>query len=503
MKKSIHRLKHTLAQMFFTMVAMPILFCQPKTITILHTNDMHASFIPHEAFWVKETPKPLVGGFNELSCIVDSIRHVKSATLLIDAGDVMTGNPITEYTYAGAEGGALFEMMNRIGYEMWTPGNHDFDISSANLRKLTKIATFPTISANILDTLNHFPVNNKEYGIIEKSGLKIGIIGIMSDDFYNLVNKNSSAGIKILPSIETVKRLAAVLHPQTDLLIALTHQGVDEDSILAMHVQGLDVIIGGHSHTRLRHPKKINGVLVVQTGSNCENLGVLDLTMEKHHIISYDGNLVPLWYNAARPTTYLSRLIDSMKQVIDQDYSKVIATLKTDWNRGRGESGIGNFIADAQREAVQADVSFMNSSGIRKDLAAGPVTKRDIFEILPFRNLLTTFPVTGQQIRSMMTFIIKEHSGVQTSGILCEWRRKENGEIEFPKFLVNGKPLDDTKAYNGVASDYMLGESEKYFGIKSLQLTVLDRTVFSAIETKVRAMKVISTEIEHRIKEMK
>lgn len=479
------------------------LYCQPKTITILHTNDMHASFIPHEAFWMKENPKPLVGGFNELSFIVDSLRHVKSSTLLIDAGDVMTGNPITEYMYAGAEGGALFEMMNRIGYELWTPGNHDFDISSANLRKLTTIAKFPTISANILDTLNQFPVNNKEYIIIVKNGLKIGIIGIMSDDFYNLVNQKSGAGIKILPTIETMKRLASMLYSKTDLLVALTHQGVDEDSVLAMNVPGLDVIIGGHSHTRLKHPKKVNGILIVQTGSNCESLGVLDLKLEKHHVISYDGNLIQLWYNAARPKTDLSAFIDSMKLVIDQDYSKVIATLKTDWKRGRGESGIGNFIADAQREAVHADVSFMNSSGIRKDLTAGPITKRDIFEILPFRNLLSTFPVTAQQIRSMVEFIVKERSGVQTSGIQCEWRKKDNGEIEFLKLLVNGKQLEESKIYTGVASDYMMGESEKYFGFKPSKLTVLDQTVFSAIETKARAMKEISSGIEHRMNEVK
>jgi 5'-nucleotidase / UDP-sugar diphosphatase len=503
MNTSARWLTRTVPQLIITMTALTALFCQPKTITILHTNDMHASFIPREAFWVRENPKPLVGGFNELSFVVDSLRRVKSTTLLLDAGDVMTGNPITEYTYDGAEGGALFEMMNRIGYELWTPGNHDFDISSANLRKLTNIAKFPTVSANILDTLNQFPVNNKEFIIIEKNGLKIGIIGIMSDDFYNLVNQNSSAGIKILPSIETVKRLTPLLLPQTDLLIALTHQGVDEDSILAMNVQGLDLIVGGHSHTRLRHPKRVNGVLIVQTGSNCENLGVLDLKFEKHHVISYDGTLVQLWYNAARPKTELSAFIDSIKLVIDQDYSKVIATLKTDWRRGHGESGIGNFIADAQREAVNADVSFMNSSGIRKDLAAGPITKRDIFEILPFRNLLTTFPLTGKQIRSIVEFIVKEHGGIQTSGIKCEWMKKENGAIEVQKFLVNGKPLDESKTYIGVASDYMMGESEKYFGLKPSKLTVLGQTVFSAIETKVRAMKEISSEIEHRIKEEK
>jgi 5'-nucleotidase / UDP-sugar diphosphatase len=503
MKISGRWLTRMTLQMIIALMTLTTLFCQSKTITILHTNDMHASFLPREAFWMKENPKQLIGGFNELSFVVDSLRHVKSVTLLLDAGDVMTGNPITEYMYRGAEGGALFEMMNRIGYELWTPGNHDFDISSVNLRKLTNIAKFPTVSANILDTLNQFPVNNKEYVVIEKNGLKIGIIGIMSDDFYNLVNQNSSAGIKILPSIETMKRLITLLNPQTDLLIALTHQGVDEDSVLAMNVQGLDLIVGGHSHTRLKHPKRVNGVLIVQTGANCENLGVLDLKMEKHHVISYDGGLVPLWYNAARQKTQLSMFIDSVKLMIDQDYSKVLGTLKTDWKRGHGESGIGNFISDAQREAVKADVSFMNSSGIRKDLAAGPVTKKDIFEILPFRNLLTTFPVTANQIRSMVEFIIKQRGGVQTSGIQCEWKKKENGEIEFLKILVNGKPLEESKIYTGVASDYMMGESEKYFGIKMTDQKILNQTVFSAIETKVRTMKEISSDIENRIKEVK
>ncbi|MGD0590723.1 MAG: bifunctional UDP-sugar hydrolase/5'-nucleotidase [Bacteroidota bacterium] len=494
---------------FLTMVIWGILTsimlpAQPRTITILHTNDIHASFLPHEAFWVKQNPKPLVGGFNELSFVVDSIRHVKTATLLLDAGDVMTGNPITEYTYSGAEGGALFEMMNRIGYEAWTPGNHDFDISSANLYKLTNIAKFPTVSANIVDTANRFPVNNKEYVIIEKNGMKIGIIGLMSSDFYNLVNQNSSIGIRILPPIETVQRLAELLDPQTDVLIALTHEGVDEDSVLAMNVHGLDIIVGGHSHTRLEQPKKVNNVLIVQTGSNCENLGVLDVTIEKHHVIAYEGKLLQLWYDSDRPITKLSIFIDSIKTNIDQEYSTIIGTLKTDWIRGDdGESGIGDFLADAQREAADADVGFMNSAGIRKDLSAGPITKKDIFEILPFRNLLTTFRVTGSQLRSMIETIIKDHGNVQTSGIRCEWQKKENGGIEFLKILVNGQPLKDSKTYTGVASDYMMGEAEKYFGIKLGKMTVLDQTVFSAIENKVRAMKEISSEIEDRIHEVK
>jgi len=477
-----------------------ILFAQPKTITILYTNDIHASFLPHEVFWIKEKPKPLIGGFNELSFAVDSIRRVKPVTLMLDAGDVMTGNPITEYSYAGAKGGNLFAMMNYIGYDAWTPGNHEFDFSPENLRKLASIANFPAVSANILDTLDNFPVNNKEYVVIEKNGLKIGIIGVMSSEFYSLVGKNSSKGIKILPPVETVKRLAEQLQSKTDLLIALTHQGVGYDSILAVNVPELDIIVGGHSHTKLIQPKIVSGVIIVQTGSHCENLGILDITIENRHVVRHNASLLPLWYNSAREATPLSMFIDSMKNEIDRDYGEVIGILKNDWIRSSGESGIGNFIADAQQEAAGADIGFMNSSGIRKDLSAGPVTKRDLFEILPFHNMLVKFELTGKQIRSIVEHYINKHSRIQTSGIKCEWRKNLDGSIEFLTFLINSKPLDENRVYIGAASDFMIGEAMEYFGLDIHNATSTNLTVFFAVENKLITLKEIRSGIENRIK---
>jgi len=480
------------------------LSAQPKQITILHTNDMHASFIPHEATWIRSTPKPLVGGMVELQYIVDSIRHAVPNTLLLDAGDVMTGNPITEYPYREAEGGALFEMMNQIGYEAWTLGNHDFDISVANLNTLTHIANFPTVSANIQDLAGQFPVNNKPYIIINKNGLRIGIIGLMSGDFYNLVNHKSGESIKLLPPIETMQTYVTELQPQTDLLIALTHEGVQDDSVLAVNVHGLDVIVGGHSHTRLKAPKVVNNVIIVQTGSNCENLGELTLTVDHHKIISYNGKLIALWFHADRPKTKLSLFIDSIQTVIKHDYAEVIGTLKTDWTRGSGiaESGIGDYIADAQREAVHADVGFMNSHGMRADKSAGPLTKQDLFEVLPFRNLLATFEVSGKQLKEIVIYYITQHSSIQVSGLRVEWKTAANGGVDFVKFLVNGEPVNDEKIYTAAASDYMAGTSKEYFGIDKLKTTYLDQTVFSAVEEKIRAEKNISSVIENRIKKV-
>jgi len=477
---------------------------QPREITILHTNDIHASFLPHEAYWVRSNPKPLIGGFNELAFAVDSLRHARSTTLLVDAGDLMTGNPISDCVYKGAQGGALFEMMNLVGYECQTPGNHDFDISYANYLKLVSIAKFPIVSANLIDEKSGLPVTGKEYVIVEKNGLRIGMFGLMSKEFYDLVSAKSTKGIKLLPPVETAKKLIALLEPRTDLLIAVTHEGVEDDSVLAVDTKGIDVIVGGHSHTRLRTPKYINGVIIVQAGSNAENLGILDLTADKnHHIVKWNGVLHQLWYNPNRQPTVVTALVDSFKTEITNEYSEIIGTLSSPWNGPDGETAEGYFLADAQREAADADIGFMNNGGIRKRLIPGPISKQDLFEVLPFRNILTTFKVTGKQVREIVMNDIEKRPGILVSGIDCEWKRGAGGNVDIVKLLVRGKAVVDTATYTGAASDYMMGEAPRYLGIPIPQLTLLDQTVFAAVEQRIRAEKIISSTSAARIRELK
>jgi 5'-nucleotidase / UDP-sugar diphosphatase len=474
---------------------------QSKTITILHTNDMHAGFLPHEAIWRKENPKPIVGGFSELSFVIDSIRKSKPI-LLLDAGDVMTGNPITEYKYKDAFGGALFEMMNKIGYDVWCFGNHDLDISQQNLKKLTKIAKFPTISANVVDDKGKYPFNNKKYIIIKRNGIRIGIVGIMSQSLSSLVNQNNLKGIKILPPIETAQKLINEIDPKTDLVIALTHEGVDDDSVLAANVTGLDLIIGGHSHTRLTKPKVVNGVIIAQAGSNCENLGELNLTVENDKVTDYNGKLIQLWYREDRPKNNFTKFIDSFKEKIGKDYSEVIGELKTDWKRTSEESNIGNFITDAQRQAVHADVAFMNNHGMRKDLPAGPITKMDLFEILPFRNVLTTFQLSGKQVKSVVEFYVKRRPPIQISGITCNWSGNKDSEIKITNLEINGKPFEEDRTYVCTANDYLAGEAKRHLGLEPQQIIYLNMTLFNEVEKAVRTTKVIDSKVENRIKKV-
>lgn len=479
------------------------LAAQPRNLTILHTNDMHATFVPREAVWVKSQPRPLVGGFAELAFAIDSIRQQRSDVLLLDAGDVMTGNPITERVYQGASGGALFAMMNMMRYDAWCPGNHDLDISQANLIALASIARFPTLSANLVDDRNSYPVKNIPYTIVERGGLRIGIIGILSQELYSLVLQANLTGLRVLSPEATTQKFVDELRPRTDLVIALTHQGVDEDSALAASVHGLDMIIGGHSHTRLKTPRVVNGVYIVQAGSNAENLGVVTLTAEGHHLTNVQGRLLQLWATTARPPSGVSALADSMQAEIEKEYSEVIGVLHGDWVRGGSETAIGSYITNAQREAVHADVGFMNIHGIRKDLSAGPIRKRDLFEVLPFRNVLATFQLTGAQLRTLLEYAVRTKSPIHLAGVTATWAPRSDSTIELRDVRVNGTPLDEQRGYSCVASDYLMGEARRYLGCVPEKPIYLQRTLFETVEKRIRADHDITPQVTPSLRRAK
>lgn len=477
-----------------------IVCSQPKTLTILHTNDMHAAFIPHEATWRKELPKPMVGGFRELEFVVDSIRSAKSAVLLFDAGDVMTGTPISDHPYHGAEGGALFAMMNMIGYDAWAIGNHDFDISQENLVKLTKIAKFPSLSANLVNAKGEFPVNNRDYVILHRAGLRIGVFGLIAQGLSGLVNPNNLVGIKVLSPVETAQRIIDQIDAETDLIIAITHQGVDKDSELAANVHGLDVIVGGHSHTRLTTPQVVNDVIIVQAGTRCENLGKLEITVENDRVIRHSGTLIPLWANPNRPRSKLAAFVDSMQAEIEKEYSEVIAQLETDWIRSRGESNVGQFVTDAQREAAHAQVAFMNASGIRANVAAGPLTRLKLFEVLPFRNILTTFQLSGRQLRQVLLHSLNNDEAVLFSGVHATVKRLPDNTWSILDMTVSGMPVEEERMYTCAASDFMVAQAKKYFGLEVERPIYSRLTVFQAVEREARKTGSIAGTVEDRIR---
>jgi 2',3'-cyclic-nucleotide 2'-phosphodiesterase (5'-nucleotidase family) len=480
-------------------VAAVSLAAQPKQLTILHTNDMHAGFVPHEAMWIKSTPRPLVGGFVQLEYAIDSVRRASGVSFLLDAGDIMTGNPITERVYQGASGGALFEMMNQMGYDAWCPGNHDFDISQENLQALGRVARFPMVCANLVDDKGKFPMGNVPYAILKRKDVTLGVIGLISQRLASLVNQNNLVGLRVLDPQKTLQQYVEELRGKVDLIVALTHQGFDEDSALAQRVHDVPVIIGGHSHTRLNHPKVVNGVLIVQAGSYVENLGILHLTVDNGRITHYDGNLLSLRTGTGKHEGRVTAIVDSMQTELDREYSEVIGTLSSDWIRSDGQSAIGTFVADAQRKAVGAEVAFMNNHGIRRDLPAGPITKRSLFETLPFRNVLVTFQLTGSQLRDIVRHDLEKHPAIQIAGLNVRWKRGVGGEIVSLSMSVGGRTLDDARSYRCVANDYVVGEAPRYLGLDIPSPMYLRQTLFEAVLEEIRSTKTVKPSVLYSI----
>ena len=238
---------------------------EPVRVLLLHTNDMHAQFIPSEAFWIKGDKKPLIGGFGALKGYIDRERALGIPSILLDAGDLMTGTPLSNIIVDGVEGGPLLTLMGEIGYDVMTLGNHEFDNGQENVSKFYDYADFPIINANLLkDGKNISP---SAYEILDVAGIKIGVIGLMTEDFYEVTAKPVIAGIELVNSVEITNEIVNKIDPVTDLIILLTHASVEEDKTLANEVPWIDIIVGGHSHTRLRKPIVENGVIIVQTGS--------------------------------------------------------------------------------------------------------------------------------------------------------------------------------------------------------------------------------------------
>lgn len=493
----IARFSTTVSALALLLISQSGFLCsQPKSITILHTNDLHASFLPHEAVWIRTDPKPMAGGFHELARAVDSIRAGQRPVLLLDGGDVMTGSPISDYEYRGALGGALFAMMNLIGYDAWAIGNHDLDVSQDNLRGLTDIASFPSLSANLMDSAGNLPLGNKEYVIVQKGGLRIGIIGFITSDLFNVTNTNNLIGLRVDPPTRIAQKIIDKLDPETDLIIALTHEGVQDDSLLATSTHGLDIIVGGHSHTRLRSPKFINGVIIVQAGSNSENLGVLNITVDGDSVTAFDGKLLSLWAHDDQRNLPVDTLIDEFRGKIETEYGEVIGTLGTSWQRSRdSESNIGTYLAEAIRQGSGADIAVTNGSGIRKDLGAGNIRKLDLFEIAPFRNYLSTVELSGEEVRKFVQRFVemfeKGQSALQISGLQVEWRK--NGEtIELSSIKIGDKPLVPENRYTLGTTDFVLNQADKYLGFIPSNVKYSRTTMYEALVAAVKKDKSVS-----------
>lgn len=266
----------------FTVVAV----AQKKQLVILHTNDTHSCIMPLNPN-LADTALAGRGGFLRRMALIEDERAKTPGLLLIDSGDFSQGSPY----YNFYKGEVEVELMNRMGYDVATIGNHEFDFGLENMARIFRMAKFPIVCANYDFTGTSVEGLVKPYTIIKRNGLKIGLFGL-SPQPKGLVDTTKFVGVKYLDPVETAERMAALLKTKKkcDVVICVSHLGWENeeltDQMLVPATRDIDIVLGGHSHTymkTLQYVKNVDGkdVPVDQNGKHGIWIGRIVLDLEK------------------------------------------------------------------------------------------------------------------------------------------------------------------------------------------------------------------------------
>lgn len=488
----------------------------PKTINLIHSNDTHGTFKPQK-IKVKDVER-WVGGMEAVSHYINKIRDVEKDVLLIDTGDVMTGTLAAEIEYKGVIGGAMIEFLNRLGYDVWCYGNHDFDKGQHNVLGLSKLAKFPTVMANIVYKENGKLFPAEPYHIFDIGGLKVGVIAVMWQNFLIEVLKESIKDLDVLPIVPTLNSYVPVLDKQTDLIVVLVHGWFDEGLRVAKNVAGIDVVLVAAEDGKFQ---EVNGVLVKSTFGHQRTMGYLKLEVENDKIVSYEEKLIWLWADIdLKPSPQVTSLIKEVDASIGSEYAKIIGEAKVDMTMhyystkpAPVENTLGDWITDVMRWKTGAQIGLYNSGGIRADIKSGPITKADVFNVSPFFATLVAFRLTGQKLKDALEYDIERGwDRLQVSGIKYKYYPKEvkpygervdyieiNGEV----LAKEGKVLWPKKVYIIVANNYLVGHAnDKYFGFPVVESKDTGLILHEVLIEWLEKHKVLNYKFKDRIIEI-
>lgn len=425
------------------------------SITILHTNDIHGHTEPF--IDDKKSPEVKVGGLTYLGDIIKR-EKAKSPenTLLLDAGDISTGGAISDHFKALP----VVDAMNNLGYDAMTLGNHDLDVGLDGLSGIAARAKFPILSANLEDNSGKLDKLGS-YIIKDFKGIKVGILGLTTPDaaVTSMMDPKEKEQIKFMAVVDTAQRnIKKMKEDGADLIIALSHLGVDEDCRLARHVNGINVIIGGHSHTEMKEMLKVNGAYITQAGKEGENLGKIQFDVRKEmgktRIRNVYSELIPINSGEAHSDKNVRGVLYKFTRILKTKMGKVVGNApnplsQRDYHYYKEESSLGNFITDSVRKESGTDVCLLSPSAFRKNLNSGEITVGDIHEVYPFNDRLSVTELKGSQIKKVMEDILSSpfHS-FALSGLKVKMDTSlPKGERILEIRDLKGRPILPDKTY--------------------------------------------------------
>ncbi|WP_243093762.1 bifunctional metallophosphatase/5'-nucleotidase [Thermus thalpophilus] len=500
------------------------------TLTLVHTNDTHAHLEPMEL--TLSGQKVRVGGVAQRVAFFDRLRASRKNLLFLDAGDVFQG---TLY-FNQYRGLADRYFMHRMLYRVMALGNHEFDLGPGPLAEFLKGARFKVVSANV-DASREPRLKGlfAPYAIVSVGGERVGVIGLTTPDTKEIANPGPTVDF-LDPYESAQKAVYELLRRGVNKILLLSHLGYGEDLKLARRLVGVQVIVGGHSHTLLGsfphkelapagpYPTVVKNpegkdVLVVQAWEWGKVVGVLEVAFdEKGELVAYKGEPFLMTPEVSPEDFFAKEALLAYAQPVLALMQQVIAEAKVDLVGERAivrrrESNLGNLIADGmvwKTKNAGVQIALQNGGGIRASIPKGPITVGKVYEVLPFGNTLVVMDLKGKEIKAALENGVSQWEQtagrfLQVSGLRYAFdlsrpvgNRVVRVEVKAEKGYV---PLDLEATYRVVVNNFIAAGGDGFSVLKEAQGYRVD-TGFSDAESfmdYLKELKVVEAGLEGRI----
>lgn len=430
-----------------------------KKLTLLHSNDLHGDFL------AEKVDEKLIGGVSRLSGYINKVRNEEKNVIYSISGDMFRGSLIdSEF-----QGLSTIEIMNMLAPDVVTIGNHEADYGLAHMLFIEKCASFPIINANMYIKYVGTRLFNSHF-IKEIDGMRVMFIGILTEEVLKNTKSEGVVGtlIDIQDAVSEISKICDAYRTEdVDLTVLLTHIGIEEDKKLAEALDpacGVDIIIGGHSHTLLEEPCIAAGIPIVQAAVGTDQIGRFDIMVDtdKNCIDSYTWQCIPITEENCPRDEALEKVVSEYKDYTDEKYGRILTRFPRVYKHPKRnmETELGDLLAECMREQIGVDLVLLGSGSIRKTSLGPAVTFRDFLEIFPFAEPAFGFRLTGKQLRHIVTFMLREDSFLDSEhnewfqfskGFCCEFDRKNHQVISLK---MNGKEVGDEDMYTVVMQKF-------------------------------------------------
>jgi 2',3'-cyclic-nucleotide 2'-phosphodiesterase (5'-nucleotidase family) len=427
-------------------------------LVILHFNDFHGQIRPRSVVVRPGVSRP-VGGFPAVAAYVREQRAAAApdtAVWVTDGGDWFQGTP------EGNEdrGWAVMACRNRLGLTAATIGNHDYDFGEANLIRLIRRAEHPVLGANIRTSAGTLPAYARPFHLQTVGGLRIAIVGLIASDTRN-VSTGPFGDAHFGDEVATLQALLPTLRPAVDGLVLLTHCGIEKDRELARRFPAVDLILGGHSHTALPVGQRVGETWIVQSAGHGGAVSRVEVDLDRaaRKVRVRSARLVELRANTvahhAPTAAFLRSTFAHVGAKWDRPLGRVTGARDHRVLGAPVSTPVGNYVADLIRRTGAAEVGLMNKGGLRAVWRPGPLTRRQVFRMLPFDNTVVTVELTGVQLRTVLAQgLAPGRQPLEVAGANYAFRL-ENGERRLVDVQVGGRDLVPERNYRVATNSFL------------------------------------------------